>query len=180
MFHCSSFCYGLLQALRGWTELAIYLCVFRLAMVAAIPHMPHLFVLSLLLSLGLACADHSGKNVDSTPCSSGLQNLYAITWPLPCCICGTCLLSFPLPSSHCLPNTHLQMFQCEELSDMFVFWEGLFFYVCGIIAIQLAVSSSSRGETWWFTQAFMLWHHLPQSFFFFGLGFCLFFSCLTG
>lgn len=179
-FNCSSFCYSLLQALRGWTEVAICLCVFCLAVVAAALQMLHLFVLSLLLSLGSACADHSGKNVDSTPCSSRLQNSYAITWLLPCCICGTYLLSFPLSSSCFLPYTHLQMFQCEELSDMFVFWEGFCVCVCGIIAIQLAVTS--RGKTWWSTQASMLWHHSPEGFFFsfFGLGFCLFFSCLNG
>lgn len=53
--------------------------VLYLAMVAARPQLPHLYVPSLSLSLGPIYGDHSGRNAYFTSVLLGVQSVHAVT-----------------------------------------------------------------------------------------------------
>lgn len=121
-------------------QLHICVFVFCLVMVAAKSQLQYFCIQSLPLSLGLVtvCADHSGRNAEYIPlvlraagfvcCKLTFTLLWVLQWAP-----GSPISVLPLsllPTS--LRYAHFEMFQCEDLSDEFVYWAGnpLFNYSC--------------------------------------------------
>lgn len=110
-------------------SVTLFLCV---AMVAAIQPWLYLCVLSSSWSLGSASphTDCSGRKAHCVSLLLWAQEVLTGTWLFLCpknpqwalgWIHGTYLCSSPFPPLGSLTLTHLQMFQCADISDMFVF-----------------------------------------------------------